>query len=362
MKTTGLYIHYPFCRKICPYCHFIKTLKREQTESLYFEALKGEIKIITSLMLKFDTLYFGGGTPSLMSSKIVKILEWIFKYLETEFKEISIEVNPEDVSFEFIKILKKSGVTRVSLGIQQFNEKLLKILRREHTLSDILKAVEKLKKENFVLNYDFIIGIPEESMSNLEKSIKFIEKHPPDSASIYILEGVKGKYWQKFKELEEDKKVEHFSMFEKFLESMGISRYEISNFSVKGKESLHNLKYWNYENFIGIGPSAASLLNNKRWENKSSIYSWSEAIKKGKPPSDKIFELSLSERAKEAVMMGLRKVKGINRKEFKLRFGGFPETFIPTFNEKKSFFEIGNYLKVKKEFLLIINSVLDGLF
>ncbi len=362
MKNTGLYIHYPFCRKICPYCHFIKTLKREQTENLYFEALKGEIKLIASLMLRFDTLYFGGGTPSLINAKLIKIIEWIFKYLDTEFKEISIEVNPEDVSSEFIMILKKTGVTRVSLGIQQFNEKLLKILGREHTSSDILEAVEKLKKEKFVLNYDFIIGIPEENKSNLEESIKFIEKYPPDSVSIYILEGVKGKYWKKFKELEGDKKAEHFLMFEKFLESIGILRYEISNFSIKGKESLHNLKYWNYENFIGIGPSAASLLNNKRWENKSSIYSWAEAIKKGKLPPDKIFKLSPSERAKEAIMMGLRKVEGIDRKKFKIKFGEFPETFIPDFDEKESFFKIGNYLKVKRESLLIINSVLEGLF
>ena len=362
MEKAGLYIHYPFCRKICPYCHFIKTVKREELEDIYLKNIIRELELLKYFNLTFDTLYFGGGTPSLLKENIYPIMDRVFEFLKTDFKEISIEINPEDIDEEFVRILKDNGITRVSVGIQQLSERILKILGRAHTLDDIKRGIEILRDNDFVLNYDFIIGVPEEGEKDIDKILNFLDKNLPDSVSVYLLEGVKGKYWNSFKSLSDEEKVKHFNRLENYLEEKDIKRYEISNFARAGKESIHNLKYWNYENFIGVGPSAASLLNSERWENKASLYSWAEIIEKGKLPFKEKIKLSSEERAKEAIMMGLRKIEGIKRNEFKRKYGKFPEEFIPFFEERKEFFEAEDYLRVKRENLLIFNSILSGLF
>ncbi len=246
---TGLYIHYPFCKNLCFYCHFIKSKYGYDKNKRYIKAIIKEIESISKYGETYDTIYFGGGTPSLLRENLYIIIENMEKYLKTDLKEVSIEINPEDINNELIKILKDSKISRVSIGIQQTDDRLLNLLGRKHSVNDIIRGVKLLKKEKFILNFDFIVGIPTETKKEIEKIITFIKDFEPDSLSIYLLENIKGKYWDKFKKLDDDEKIENFELIENFLESIDIKRYEISNFAKRGKESIHNLKYWNYEDF-----------------------------------------------------------------------------------------------------------------
>jgi oxygen-independent coproporphyrinogen-3 oxidase len=292
------------------------------------------------------------------------IMDNIEKHLDINLKEISIEVNPEDINKSFIGFLNRAGVSRVSIGIQQLDERLLNLLGRRHSLSDIYTATEILKNGDFILNFDFIVGIPSETEYEIEKIIDFIRKYNPDSVSVYILEDVRGKYWQNMKKLKDENKINHFELIEKILESIGVRRYEISNFAKDGKVSVHNLKYWNYEEFLGIGPSAASLLNKRRWKNSDSFDLWEENVLKNGNYGKEEINLTDSDMVMEAIMMGLRKTEGINMSDFKKRFRFDPLNILQkVLKEKKQFFEIKNgYIKIKKRYLFVFNSLLAELF
>ncbi len=361
---SGLYIHYPFCNNICYYCHFIKTKYNKDKNNRFIKTIIREIENIKKYDRIFETIYFGGGTPSLLKKDIILIMDNIKKNLNLNLKETSIEINPEDIDESFIGFLRKGEISRVSMGIQQMDDRLLNLLGRKHSSSDIYNATELLKNGDFILNFDFIVGIPSESEYEIEKIIDFILKYQPDSVSVYFLEDVRGKYWERMEKLKDEAKIKHFKMIEKALESIGIKRYEISNFAKKGKTSIHNLKYWNYQEFLGIGPSAASLSNKRRWKNPDSFKLWEDSVFQNRDDRKDEYILTDSDIAKEAVMMGLRKTDGIDISVFKKRFSADPLNILrKILKDKKGFFEIKNgYIRIKKRYLFIFNSLLAELF
>ncbi len=361
----ALYIHVPFCKKICPYCHFIRTVPEYNKENLYLKGITKEIKWLKEKEFLYETLYFGGGTPSYSIEILKALIDKVFGNLKFKLKEFTVEVNPEDCSYELLKFLKSSGVSRVSVGIQSINERELKILGRVHTKEDILKCAELLKEFGFEkINFDFILGIPGSGKEEIYENLEFIFKSYPDSVSYYMLEGVKGKYWKNFKFQSDKELKESYELIEKELQKNGFLRYEVSNFSKPGFESIHNLKYWKMEEYIGIGPSAVSFFSMRITKNRESLYMW-EKFSEDERKFKEIERLDREKLFYYILIMGLRLEEGIDVEEVFKRTGiGTLEYIEEKIPEYEKFFKFDNEskkLSIKNKYFLILNEVLSYL-
>ncbi len=361
----ALYIHVPFCRKICPYCHFIRTIPEQTTEKLYLEGIRKEIKWLKEKDLLYETLYFGGGTPS-YSMEILRILiDELFCNLKFKLKEFTVEVNPEDCSYEFLKFLKSSGVSRVSVGIQSINEKELEILGRVHTKKDVLRCAELLKEFDFEkINFDFIFGIPESKKGEIYSNLEFIFESSPDSVSYYMLEGVRGKYWKNLRFPSDGELKEAYELIKRELQKSGFLRYEVSNFSKPGFESIHNLKYWKMEEYIGVGPSAVSFFSMRITKNRESLYMW-ERFSGDERKFKEVEKLDKEKLFNYILIMGLRLEEGINVEKVFKRTGidvlEYIKEKIPEYEKFFKFDDESKNLSIKNEYFFILNEVLSYL-
>ncbi len=257
----GLYIHIPFCEKRCKYCSFYSTTNKDtQSEKIFFNAL---VKHFNSFSLndkkELSSIYFGGGTPSIMS---LDFYTDVFNFLQSRFKfsdniEVTVEFNPEHIVNQYLVNLKKLGVNRVSIGIQSLDDKILKSLNRIHSVNTAITAVENALSVFSNVSCDFIIGI-----KDAENEVENIKKFPfldnISHLSIYILEGKKN-----FKLMaSEEVQTTHYLKLSSLLERFGFFHYEISNFAKKGKEAKHNSLYWQGYEYVGLGPSAHSFLHS----------------------------------------------------------------------------------------------------
>ena len=363
---AGLYLHVPVCRRLCPYCHFLKTLPDPERVEVYLESVVREAEVALSLNLSFETLYVGGGTPSLLGEGLKKVLKSLLRvYSGSRWREISVEINPEDASEELFEDLAEVGVHRVSLGVQAADPRMLGILGREHSVEDSLEAARLARKAGIPrLNYDFIVGVQGEDEATGRSLLEFIDRVPPESLSLYLLEGMEGKGRGPVP-LDGEAQVESFLRIEEELERRSYHRYEISNFARPGGEGVHNLLYWDYSPFLGLGPSASSLLPEARGKNHSSLTLWREAVLRGVLPWGERRTLSREERAREALMMGLRRVEGIDRVRFAERFGVDPTRLLPRLNgpDGERFFSVtSERLRVRRESLFLLDALLEGLF
>ncbi len=361
--VKGLYIHIPFCRRICPYCHFIRTVYDEEKENLFIEGFSKEVSWLKEQSFIFDTVYVGGGTPSISKRILSFIFEEIFKNLNFKLQEITVEVNPEDCNLEIFKLFKEYGVSRVSIGIQSGSEKKLKVLSRQHTLLDIKRCLDLVFEfGEFNVNLDFIFGVPHEDRADLLMDFELIESYSPDSLSFYLLEDIRGGYWRNFKRASDDELGERYNFIVNELEKMGFSQYEVSNFSKPGKESLHNLKYWNMREYVGIGPSAVSFFGNKILKNSSSLYIW---MKNAKTPLKflSIEELEAEELFKLILIMGLRLKKGIKEYDVRSITNFSPKEYIAErVPDYERFFNFdGESIALKREYFFLINEILSYL-
>lgn len=327
-----------------------------------------EMKLYEEINLQFDTLFIGGGTPSLLYPEdIVKIIESAKAHFAIDPIEFTIEVNPDLKDRSIIRGWKEAGVNRLSIGIQSFDKNVLEYIGRDYTPTKAIDFFFLCREEGFEnINVDLIIGFPGEKKENPKKILENIKIMEPDHISIYILENYEG---LPFEELA--KKIgipdDDFVCYEYFelkrgLESLSFSHYEISNFAKDGKKCTHNLKYWNYYPFLGLGPSACSNLVGKRWCNIADVEEWYDSLKEGKDCREEVLELDRSEIVKEAIILGLRLIDGIKISEFKRRFDfDILKEFSEIIKElKKDNFIIleEDRLKIKEEQLLLSNEVL----
>ncbi len=306
----SLYVHVPFCRKKCPYCDFYSTT-REELKSLYQKAINRELSLYGFNSVPFPTVYFGGGTPSMMPPEFFEsILSRI-----GQFSEVTVEFNPEDAGKA--GELRQIGINRASLGLQSLSEKALNFLRRNHTAADGLRSLETLLNHFSNVSVDLMYGIPGQSVEDFLKDIETVTSFPIKHISIYALtiyEGtpfhrklLKGEIW-----LPEEEKLEKF-YYEavSLLESKGFFQYEISNFAKKGFECKHNLSYWRVENYLGVGPSAASLIAGKYWKNVADLKKYIEIVQRGERPTAEEVKLSGKDLLEVKLLMGLRLTEGI---------------------------------------------------
>ena len=317
---TSAYIHIPFCRRKCFYCTFSSYAKTE-LKTKYIEALCAEIsKRYKKATLK--KLYIGGGTPSLLEKKDV---EKIISYFDFQtIPEITIEANPENLSYEKLKSFKEIGINRLSIGVQTFDNNLLKQIGRHHSIKEAFDSIKNAKKAGFEnINIDLIYGLPNQNIADLSASVITACELDIQHISTYGLKIEEGSkfYIDKPKNIaDEELQAQMYLKIIELTKKYNFNHYEISNFSKSGYESKHNLNYWNAENYYGFGCAACGYEDNIRYSHFNTIEKY---IKNPSKLTEKE-EINKQLKLEETIFLGFRKKEGINitqiNKEFKIDF------------------------------------------
>lgn len=330
MEKIGIYVHIPFCKKKCFYCDFTAFQNLESWIDSYFENLKKEIILYQKNMnVEVDSIYIGGGTPTYVDYHyIIELVEILKNFDLSNVKEFTIEANPNSLTLEKLKAYKNLGINRISLGVQSFDDKVLKNIGRDHNKEIVLKDIENIRKVGFDnLSLDMILNLPGGDFSSIKNDLEIIKKINPEHLSYYSLILEKGSHFyslykkDKLKLMDDGLERDIFSYIEKYLKDLGLNRYEISNFSKKGFESYHNKKYWSEGGYLAFGLGASGFLSNVRYNNVKNFVKYEKLINEGKFPIEFREFISKYEREKEYIIFKLREVEGINLKEFENIFG-----------------------------------------
>jgi len=329
----GLYLHFPFCISKCPYCDFNSyPIKEDSQISSYISALYQEIIAYSQKFTKSNikTIYFGGGTPTILSgAQIYNILEFCKdKFNIDKNAEITIEANPGTLNGEKIKLLMRSGINRLSLGAQSFDNLFLKKLGRIHNVQDIIDSYLLARATGFNnINLDIMFALPGQTTENFQADLKKALSLKPDHLSLYNLTINPGtEYYENHKKnnLSLPSEDEEFDMYDwaiKFLKKNNFEHYEIANFAQPNKRSLHNLIYWKNQPYLGIGAGAYSFIRGYRYMNYKDPEKYIKEVTNNKLPIDHGEKLSLRKRMIETTILGLRTKDGVSFKEYKTRFG-----------------------------------------
>lgn len=323
---SGIYIHIPFCKQACSYCDFYFITRKELipafTDALIAEIESYKDNIYTDEAVK--TIYLGGGTPSLlMVGQFEQIFEALYRVFKVEAKEITVEMNPDDVTTEYLKELKALGVNRASMGIQSFDETLLQFMHRAHDPVEARAALSALSEAGFEsFTADLIYGNPGQSKEALGRDIDELLKYNPPHISAYSLTVEPNTRLGKQVKLGriipagDEEQAEHFDLVHDKLTAYGMIHYEVSNYAMPGKEALHNSSYWEHQNYIGFGPSSHSFMRTSegglRWKNSADIKKYLDDP--GGVRTEREI-LDLFTMAEERLMLGLRTVKGVDTDE-----------------------------------------------
>ena len=334
-NNLGLYIHIPFCRKKCKYCDFLSfPCTSEQVYREYVTALCMEMDSRREDCESYvvDSVFIGGGTPSLISPEdIRRLMDTVRKDFHlAEDAEITIETNPASITQAKLDAYLASGINRISIGIQSFDNHILRRLGRLHDKNEAFQKIQMVRKSGFTnINIDLMFGIPEQPMKTWLDTIRQGIFLGPQHISLYSLQLEKGT--PLYKEVYEDKLFaptpeildrEMYHEAIRLLRPAGYVHYEISNTAFPGKERKHNLKYWSYDEYLGLGPGASSFFGGQRFKNHGKMNRYIDAIKKHQVPMDErsIERYSEQEEMGIYVFTGLRKAEGISLDDFRQRF------------------------------------------
>ncbi|EGT3607176.1 oxygen-independent coproporphyrinogen III oxidase [Clostridium perfringens] len=330
MDKISLYIHIPFCAQKCLYCDFPSFARKDHLRKAYIEALNKEIISLREKLnnLEINTIFIGGGTPSVLEADELEcLLKEVAKLNMAKDIEYSMECNPGNLTEEKLKVMKKYGVNRISMGLQAKQDNLLKGLGRIHNYKTFKENFLLAKKVGFNnINVDLMFGLPNQRLNEWEETLREIISLDPAHISAYSLIIEEGTAFYNLYENdklklpteEEERKMYHLA--KKILEENGFNQYEISNYAKEGKECRHNLAYWNMDNWIGVGSAAASYINGKRIKNISSVEEYINSINEKREAVEEIINNSKNDNMEEFMFMGLRKINGIDENEFKNRF------------------------------------------
>ena len=332
MKSLGLYIHIPFCEKKCDYCNFVSFCCQEDVKLKYVQALKKEIikqaKEYNQYFL--DTIFLGGGTPTCLPDGCIQdIMSCIYdNFIVDKNAEITIECNPNSISESKLQEFKNSKINRLSIGLQVYNNRLLRIIGRLHSKKQFDQSICLAKKYGFEnINVDIILGIPRQKIRHVKKELKHLIKLDLKHISAYglIVEPntkLEKNLEQKIYNLpSETTQVKMYDYTKKYLQKHGLFRYEVSNFAKSGYESKHNLKYWTNKEYLGLGLTSSSYINETRWKNTDNFQEYISQIYNNILPQHDIEQINAKDSVTECIMLSLRTQSGIYLKEFKKRFG-----------------------------------------
>lgn len=361
MDNIGIYVHIPFCASKCKYCDFFSKNGNVDEINHYVSAVNERLtKYGKELNRTADTLYIGGGTPGIIGAERLSSIAETAKsaFMIDENAEITAELNPAsaDESFDFAR-LRQAGFNRLSIGMQSANNNELKRLGRLHTAEDVKTTVLNARKAGFKnISLDLMLCIPEQTKESLAHSIEYCSELGVDHISAYILKIEEGTPFYKEKDaltLDEDTQAEFYLFACEKLEQFGYHQYEISNFAKNGMESKHNLKYWNCDEYLGIGCAAHSFINGKRFYTELSFDEFYKGITHQDGNGGYI---------EEYIMLRLRLAKGLTQKDFKQRFGiKIPENYIKNakkFANTNLLICDDNGIKLTKDGFLISNTLI----
>ncbi|MCH5304148.1 MAG: radical SAM family heme chaperone HemW [Ruminococcus sp.] len=363
-NSIGIYIHIPFCRSKCPYCDFFSMRGNSDDYNKYVNVLKAKIKNWGKKIDKHvDTIYFGGGTPSVIGADLIcEILESIKNnFYVCEDAEITMEANPASGKFFDFEKAKKHGINRVSLGIQSANSEELKMLGRLHSLEDVKSTIELIKNSGIKnISLDVMLGISMQTKESLKETLDFCIKSDIKHISSYILKIEENTLYYKKKDRyhfpDDDLTSELYLYAVEYLNKNGFNQYEISNFSRQGFESKHNLKYWNLKDYLGIGPAAHSFINGKRFYYERNFEDFA---------NDVIKDEGIGGSEEEYIMLKLRLKSGLDVKEFEEVFGHeLSENFFKKVNlyKKTGFIDVSdNIISFTPKGFLVSNAILADL-
>ena len=325
----GLYIHIPFCQKKCHYCDFLTFIGHDEIIEKYVEYLNKEIEMYKGLDYILDTIYIGGGTPSYLDENLMTgILDKVKKIFEIDENcEITIEMNPESVTEKKIQAYLDAGINRFSMGVQSFDNEVLRIMGRLHnkkTIIDKLEIMKKLGCKN--ISIDMMLANPKQDMEILKNDIEIVSNFDIQHISYYSLilkEHTHFEIWfneGKIELYDPKEEREMYHLVSHTLRDKGFNQYEISSFSKSGFESVHNQKYWKLKNYLGVGMGASANMNLIRTTNTRNFDEYFDFIDKGKFPIVEREELDLDTREKEYIMLNLRMLKGFKISDINEKF------------------------------------------
>ncbi len=328
LTLSGIYIHIPFCSKRCNYCSFFFITNMDLLGK-FVSGLHKEIEMYSSRLRdeKFDTIYFGGGTPSVMSHRVFEgIINSLCKHFNIEGDaEISMESNPEDFLDKSLYDYSSAGINRISFGVQSFKDDELKFLTRNHTAADAESVIRKANEYFRNINIDIIYSLPNQTIQDIDFSLSKACSLNPTHISAYTLTFeertplYKSMREKKIERNPESSEAEHFEFVSNKLIEEGFEHYEISNFAKRNFRCRHNLKYWNYENYLGIGPAAHSLLNGFRSNNIAGVGKYNNLLEHNVLPVEETHEIGREQMHLEYVMLSLRST-GIKFRDYSRRF------------------------------------------
>ena len=392
-SVKALYIHIPFCDQICSYCDFPKVASQGQDTDAYLTALIAELAIYEKIIgfTELQTVYIGGGTPTaLTTTQLARLFTYLHSVINfSQLTEVSIEANPENLkNKEKIAYLKKYGVTRISIGVQTFQNKLLQILQRSHTKKEIYEVITLLSKEDFELNLDMIYGIPTQTLNDWEADLNSLLKLPITHISAYSLileEHTKFYIDYKKKKLslvDNEIEAQMFELLINKLTAAGFEHYEISNFTMSNR-SNHNMIYWQNEFYIGVGLGAHGYLprtskteinilidniaqeinniNSFRYENTRSITTYKKTLETKQLPVLNSHALTRDEQIEESMFLGMRLLDGVDLSYLQAKYNvNIYELYQPQLDKLKGLGYVSldsGVLKLTQKGLLMANEV-----
>jgi oxygen-independent coproporphyrinogen III oxidase len=370
LTTLGLYLHIPFCAAICNYCNFNRGLFDAAVKDRYVAALIAEIARAGD-GTEADTIYFGGGTPSLLDpAEIEEIIDACRSaWSVTRDAEITLEANPETVTLERLEGFKAAGVNRVSFGVQSFRDDELTRLSRLHSAARAADAFQMARAAGFDnISLDLMMWLPQQTVSSWLESVETLIALGPDHASMYMLEvypnaplrdAMARSQWSQAPD--DDAADMYLSGLDR-MDSAGYVQYEISNVSRPGRESRHNLKYWRGGDWVGLGCGAHSTCRGVRWQNVSSTEEYISSVASGRQPGREHRTLSAEEQFEEALFLGLRVSAGVDLADVKNRHGvdvwrRFGEELQPFVDQRLLTYD-GRSLRMTREGMLVAHDVM----
>ena len=356
-EIKSLYLHIPFCMQICSYCDFCKMFYNEKLVNDYLNELEKEIdKYYQKDSLK--TIYIGGGTPSsLKLYQLDKLFSMTNKLITEEEYEFTFECNISDINKELLEKLKQNKVNRISIGIETINEKFYDLINRYNNQDDIKEKIKLVKKYFNNINIDLMYGFPEETLNDLINDLEFFKELDIPHISIYslILEENTKLYINNTEPLDEDLEEKMYYYIINYLKKHRYNHYEISNFSKEGYESIHNLTYWNNDEYYGFGLSSGGYVDNVRYTNTRSINNYLKGNYRLEEEN-----LSLQTKMENEMILGLRKMKGIIKDEFFSKYNFKIEDIFDIMNmvDKKMIEDKEGYISIPEDKLYLSNQIL----
>jgi len=358
-RVEALYVHVPFCQHICAYCDFCKIIYQKDKVDQYLETLKEDLKDKKG---PYKSIYIGGGSPSSLSiDQLDKLFELLKPYMDSKTL-ITIEVNPEDMNEEKIKLLVRYGISRVSIGIQTFNDGLLKVIGRRHNKAMIETLINDLRKAGINdINGDLMYGLPNQTIADIKNDLDTMTsslKLNHISTYALLIEPNTYFYVKHIEALDDDVQADQYQFICDYLRKANYNHYEVSNFALKGYESKHNLIYWQAKEYAAVGPGASGYENGIRYKISDSLTSYCKGeIKKENEVLDD------NDKEYEYIILSLRLNTGLSFEEFKKRFKkDFLETYKDVVSKllKNDLVVIEqDHLKVKEDKMFILNQVLQ---